>query len=618
MLGRVVEALARRDAAVALPAFAKSPEPRLAAAAANLLLGRRPAPGAGGEVPDRAAALSLYDVLAAMLRSDEFRDRVLGPLARGEPLPHGERPGPLLAESAALLRPFLDAGAEVLCHAVAGDARRALLAALADRGLREAVFPAASPEPALRHARRLLETLVRTNPAGPSAGRASSRPGPAGPAPGRSRRGCLPARRPRAGAGREPNGGYAARGAPLRGCTAESQRTWLSERSGAARRGHASRRSRPPRGWLAALRDGRPARGPAPPGDPRRGRATRTLLLTEEHGAAREILESLVAENPGHLRAARDLLRAAQLEGDPAAVAAAASRVLALEPSEEAVVALVKALRQEERFDEADALLARHVDLGSPRIAREQVRNLFFLARFAEAAALGEAGVDRHPEDLELRLLVAAARLELGQWREAERHVCSVAASGGAERLPLETPLYVFATTRKAGLLGPAFARLDPLFLAMGCQTVRPARRRDVRSSTGSRLGALPGAGSADGFPPVLDGPLVSVVMTAHNAAAYVETAVRSILDQSYRNLELVVVDDASTDATPDILEGWSGATRGCGRSSRPATTAPTSPRTSGCSRREGATWRSRTPTTGRTRTGSPRASPCWRRGRRW
>jgi hypothetical protein len=33
----------------------------------------------------------------------------------------------------------------------------------------------------------------------------------------------------------------------------------------------------------------------------------------------------------------------------------------------------------------------------------------------------------------------------------------------------------VFATTRKAGLLGPAFARLDPLFLAMGCQTVRPA-----------------------------------------------------------------------------------------------------------------------------------------------
>jgi glycosyltransferase involved in cell wall biosynthesis len=43
--------------------------------------------------------------------------------------------------------------------------------------------------------------------------------------------------------------------------------------------------------------------------------------------------------------------------------------------------------------------------------------------------------------------------------------------------------------------------------------------------------------------------------MTAHNAAAYVETAVRSILEQSYRNLELVVVDDASTDGTPNILE---------------------------------------------------------------
>ena len=283
----------------------------------------------------------------------------------------------------------------------------------------------------------------------------------------------------------------------------------------------------------------------------------RALILAEELDAAREVLESLLADDPGHLRAARDLLRVAQLGGEPAAVMVAVPRLLALERSDDAVVALAKGLRQEERFDEAGALLSRHAaDKDSPRIAREQVRNLFFLARFAEAAALGEACVDRHPEDLELRLLAAAARLELGLWREAERHVCYVAASGGDERLASETALYLFATTRKAGLLGPAFARLDPLFLAMGCQTVRPSgpAERPVFDRLEGR-GRYPASGSADGFEPVLAGPLVSVVMTAHDAAAYVETAVRSILDQSYRNLELVVVDDASTDATPDILE---------------------------------------------------------------
>ncbi|WOI58448.1 glycosyltransferase family A protein [Palleronia sp. LCG004] len=49
---------------------------------------------------------------------------------------------------------------------------------------------------------------------------------------------------------------------------------------------------------------------------------------------------------------------------------------------------------------------------------------------------------------------------------------------------------------------------------------------------------------------PTAGGPLVSVVMTAFNAEAHVETAIRSILSQTWGNLELLVVDDCSTDAT--------------------------------------------------------------------
>lgn len=48
--------------------------------------------------------------------------------------------------------------------------------------------------------------------------------------------------------------------------------------------------------------------------------------------------------------------------------------------------------------------------------------------------------------------------------------------------------------------------------------------------------------------------PLVSVVIPCYNAALYVEEAVRSIMGQSYSNLEIIVINDGSTDSTKKIL----------------------------------------------------------------
>lgn len=47
--------------------------------------------------------------------------------------------------------------------------------------------------------------------------------------------------------------------------------------------------------------------------------------------------------------------------------------------------------------------------------------------------------------------------------------------------------------------------------------------------------------------------PLVTVVTAAYNVAQYLEASARSALAQTYRNLELVIVDDGSTDATAEV-----------------------------------------------------------------
>jgi glycosyltransferase involved in cell wall biosynthesis len=48
--------------------------------------------------------------------------------------------------------------------------------------------------------------------------------------------------------------------------------------------------------------------------------------------------------------------------------------------------------------------------------------------------------------------------------------------------------------------------------------------------------------------------PLVSFLLAVHNGTRYLGTAVDSVLAQTVRDLELIVIDDASTDGTPDLL----------------------------------------------------------------
>ena len=52
------------------------------------------------------------------------------------------------------------------------------------------------------------------------------------------------------------------------------------------------------------------------------------------------------------------------------------------------------------------------------------------------------------------------------------------------------------------------------------------------------------------------DGPLVSVIITTHNRLDLLKKAIDSVRNQSYKNFELIVVDDASIDGTKEYCEG--------------------------------------------------------------
>lgn len=185
----------------------------------------------------------------------------------------------------------------------------------------------------------------------------------------------------------------------------------------------------------------------------------------------------------------------------------------------------------------------------------------------------------------------ANAFLQLGRWSFIHDHVTqayeyAVLSRVASGNLPpqAEQPALEFDCLIDLGRIGEATTVLDRALVRSPRNPHLQIRRTNVTPrGSAARLAALNARLSADGcaqldtaYPahpvsldnltaranPVVDAdaPLVSVIVATYNCERTIPTALRGLQQQSWRNLEIIVVDDASSDDSPAIAARFAGA----------------------------------------------------------
>lgn len=82
--------------------------------------------------------------------------------------------------------------------------------------------------------------------------------------------------------------------------------------------------------------------------------------------------------------------------------------------------------------------------------------------------------------------------------------------------------------------------------------------------------------------------PLVSIIIPCYNTEEFIERTIKSVLNQSYQNFEIIIVDDGSTDNTPKIIQRYASNDKRIKYFSISHTGRPSVPRNYGVSKSSG------------------------------
>jgi hypothetical protein len=167
-----------------------------------------------------------------------------------------------------------------------------------------------------------------------------------------------------------------------------------------------------------------------------------------------------------------------------------------------------------------DAAGERPADLMARALAHRQGH------RYDEAVRNCETALDRDPSRHDARYMLADLWRERGDHGLAKAHILEALDLTGWKSA-------LYRRFLSALLSDEAPAGLDPVpGPGGGYLAEQAARARTVR----------------------LDAPLVTVVVPCRNHVTYVEAALRSLFRQTYRQVELVVIDDGSDDGSADAI----------------------------------------------------------------
>lgn len=199
------------------------------------------------------------------------------------------------------------------------------------------------------------------------------------------------------------------------------------------------------------------------------------------------------------------------------------------------------------------ALAASLAAVGESERAAEQFEALLAMKLSARRRAVVAKGLAPFAPDLALRIAEhpgVPTCLQAGLMLRMEQTAAAAELIGSSANVPARQPHPEMELLRGNLGDGDIPQRLAHLNAFLGHFQLPPVMLENPSLPPGP-LNFRPAGNLA-----TAGGPLVSILMTTFRSARRVGASVRSLLAQTYRDLEVVVVDDASDDETWSVLQG--------------------------------------------------------------